>query len=82
MFKIAALAATLITMAGAAGRARIARVPQKKARHAALCKQPSKAAADRRKSGGQTIGGIAVSGAPSEADEAIARVAVEALLKL
>jgi len=76
---------------------------QKKARHAALYKQPSKAAADQLKSGdlqvlafpdafpnqgglpiqidGQTIGGIGVSGAPSEVDEAIGHVAIETLLK-
>jgi len=74
---------------------------KKKARHSALYKQPSKAAADQLKSGdlqvlafpdafpnqgglpiqvgGQTIGGIGVSGAPSEVDEAIGRVALEAL---
>jgi len=74
---------------------------QKKARHSAFYKQPSKAAADQLKSGdlqvlafpdafpnqgglpiqveGQTIGGIGVSGAPSEVDEAIARVALDAL---
>lgn len=76
---------------------------QKKARHSALYKQPSKAAADQLKNGdlqvlafpdafpnqgglpiqidGQTIGGIGVSGAPSEVDEAIGHVAIEALLK-
>jgi glc operon protein GlcG len=76
---------------------------QKKARHAALYKQPSKAAADQLARGdlqvlafpdafpnqgglpiqidGQTIGGIGVSGAPSEVDEAIGHVALEALLK-
>ena len=75
---------------------------QKKARHSAFYKQPSKAAADQLKSGdlqvlafpdafpnqgglpiqvdGQTIGGIGVSGAPSEVDEAIGRVALAALL--
>src|ERR1039458_4016138 len=74
---------------------------QKKARHSAFYKQPSKAAADQLKSGdlqvlafpdafpnqgglpiqvdGQTIGGIGVSGAPSEVDEAIGRVALDAL---
>jgi glc operon protein GlcG len=74
---------------------------QKKARHSAFYKQPSKAAADQLKNGdlqvlafpdafpnqgglpiqvdGQTIGGIGVSGAPSE--EAIGHVALEALLK-
>jgi glc operon protein GlcG len=68
---------------------------QKKARHSAFYKQPSKAAADKLKAGdlevlafpdafpnqgglpiqvdGQTIGGIGVSGAPSEVDEAIGR---------
>ena len=76
---------------------------QKKARHSAFYKQPSKSAADQLKSGdlqvlafpdafpnqgglpiqvdGQTIGGIGVSGAPSEVDEAIGRVAIDALLK-
>jgi len=74
---------------------------QKKARHSAFYKQPSKAAADQLKSGdlsvlafpdafpnqgglpiqvgGQTIGGLGVSGAPSEVDEAIGRVALETL---
>lgn len=76
---------------------------QKKARHAALYRRPSKAAADQLKNGdlsvlafpdafpnqggvpiqvdGQTIGGIGVSGAPSEVDEAIGLAAIEALLK-
>jgi glc operon protein GlcG len=76
---------------------------QKKARHSAMYKQPSKAAADQLKNGdlqvlafpdafpnqgglpiqidGQTIGAIGVSGAPSEVDEAIGHIAIEALLK-
>jgi len=76
---------------------------QKKARHSAFYREPSKAAADRLKAGdvgvlafpdafpnqgglpiqidGQTIGGIGVSGAPSEVDEAIGHVAIEALLQ-
>jgi glc operon protein GlcG len=76
---------------------------QKKARHAAIYRRPSKAAADQLKSGetqvlvfpeafpnqgglpikvdGQTIGGIAASGAASEVDEAIAQAAIDALLK-
>jgi glc operon protein GlcG len=76
---------------------------QKKARHAAIYRRPSKAAADQLKSGdlsvlaypgafpnqgglpiqvdGQTLGGIGVSGAPSEVDEAICQVAIDALLK-
>jgi glc operon protein GlcG len=76
---------------------------QKKARHAAIYRRPSKAAADQLKGGdlgvlafpdafpnqgglpiqvdGQTIGGIGVSGAPSEVDEAIGQVAIDALLK-
>jgi glc operon protein GlcG len=76
---------------------------QKKARHAAFYKSPSKAGADEVKAGhlevlafpeffpnqgglpiqvdGQTIGGIGVSGAPSEVDEAIGQVALDALLK-
>jgi len=75
---------------------------QKKARHSALYRRPSKTAADQLKSGdlqvlafpdafpnqgglpiqvdGQTIGGIGVSGAPSEVDEAIGQVAINALL--
>lgn len=76
---------------------------QKKARHAALYRRPSKAAADTLKGGnlqvlafpdsfpnqgglpiivdGQTIGGIAMSGAASEVDEAISQVAIDAILK-
>jgi len=76
---------------------------QKKARHAAIYRRPSKAAADQLKSGetqilafpeafpnqgglpikvdGQTLGGIAASGAASEVDEAIAQAAIDALLK-
>ena len=76
---------------------------QKKARHSALYKRPSKAAQDQLKNGdmgvlvypgafpnqgglpiqvdGQTIGSIAISGAPSEVDEAIGAAAIEALLK-
>ncbi len=76
---------------------------QRKARHAALYRRPSKNAADQLKDGnsavlvfpdafpnqggvpvqvdGQTIGGIACSGAASEVDEAISQAAVEALLK-
>lgn len=76
---------------------------QRKARHAALFKSPSKNAADQVKSGnvqvlaypnafpnqgglpikidGQTIGGIAASGAASEVDEAIAQAGIDALLK-
>ena len=76
---------------------------QKKARHAAIYSQPSKAGADRLKAGnleilafpeafpnqgglpikidGETIGGIAASGAASEVDEAIAQAAIDALLK-
>jgi glc operon protein GlcG len=76
---------------------------QKKARHSAFYKKPSKAGADQLKGGdlqvlafphffpnqgglpiqvnGQTIGGIGVSGAPSEVDEAIGQVALEALGK-
>jgi|ERR1700733_4971457 glc operon protein GlcG len=76
---------------------------QKKARHSAFYKQPSKAAADKLKAGdlevlafpdafpnqgglpiqvdGQTIGGIGVSGAPSEVDEAIGREGLAALGK-
>lgn len=75
---------------------------QKKARHSAIYKRPSKAAADQLKGGDlgvlafpdafpnqgglpiridtQTIGGIGVSGAPSEVDEAIGQVAIDALL--
>jgi glc operon protein GlcG len=76
---------------------------QKKARHAALYKSPSKDGADALKRGnmdvlafpdffpnqgglpiqvdGQTIGGIAASGAKSEIDEAIAQAALNALFK-
>lgn len=76
---------------------------QKKARHSALYRQPSAAAAGQLKNGdlqvlvfpdafpnqgglpiqigGQTIGGIGVSGAPSEVDEAIGHAAMGALLK-
>ena len=73
---------------------------QKKARHSAFFKAPSKAAADSVKNGntamlvmpnafpnqgglpikvdGQTIGGIGVSGAASEVDEAIGQAALDA----
>jgi glc operon protein GlcG len=76
---------------------------QKKARHAALYKSPSKDGADALKKGhldvlafpdffpnqgglpiqvdGQTIGGIAASGAKSEIDEAIAQAALDVLFK-
>ena len=76
---------------------------QRKARHAALYRRPSKNAADQLKDGntavlafpdafpnqggvpvqldGQTIGGIACSGAASEVDEAISQAAVDALFK-
>ena len=76
---------------------------QKKARHSAFYRSPSKAAADQLKSGdlqvlafpeafpnqgglpikvdGETIGGIGVSGAPSEVDEAIGQTALDALAK-
>jgi glc operon protein GlcG len=76
---------------------------QKKARHAALYKSPSKNGAEALKKGnmdvlafpdffpnqgglpiqvdGQTIGGIAASGAKSEIDEAIAQAALDALFK-
>jgi glc operon protein GlcG len=76
---------------------------QKKARHAALYRSPSKDGADALKKGntdvlafpdyfpnqgglpiqvdGQTIGGIAASGAKSEIDEAIAQAALDALFK-
>jgi len=76
---------------------------QKKARHAAFYRSPSKDGADALKKGntdvlafpdffpnqgglpiqvdGQTIGGIAASGAKSEIDEAIAQAAIDALLK-
>jgi glc operon protein GlcG len=74
---------------------------QKKARHAAFYRNPSKNAADQLKSGnlgvlvypesfpnqgglpikinGQTVGGIAASGAASEVDEAIAQAGIDAL---
>ena len=76
---------------------------QKKARHAAFYRAPSKEAADTVKKGsvealafpdffpnqgglpikvdGQTLGGIAASGAKSEIDEAIAQAGIDALLK-
>ena len=76
---------------------------QKKARHAAFYRSPSKDGADTVKKGsvealafpdffpnqgglpiqvdGQTIGGIAASGAKSEIDEAIAQAALDALFK-
>jgi glc operon protein GlcG len=76
---------------------------QKKARHSALYKSPSRNGADAMKKGnvevlafpdffpnqgglpiqvdGQTIGGIAASGAKSEIDEAIAQAAIDALFK-
>ena len=76
---------------------------QKKARHSALYRSPSKNGADAIKNGnvavlafpdffpnqgglpiqvdGQTIGGIATSGAKSEIDEAIAQAGLDALLK-
>ena len=76
---------------------------QRKARHAALYRSPSKDAADTLKKGtmeaftfpdffpvqgglpiqvdGQTIGGMAASGAKSEIDEAIVQAGIEALLK-
>jgi glc operon protein GlcG len=76
---------------------------QRKARHAALYRKPSKTGADNVKSGnvealafpdyfpnqgglpiqvdGQTIGGMAASGAKSEIDEAIAQAGIDALLK-
>ncbi len=75
---------------------------QKKARHAAIYKRPSKTAADQLTGGnlqvlvfpgafpnqgglpiqvdGQTIGGIACSGAASEVDEAISKAGIDALL--
>lgn len=74
---------------------------QKKARHSALYRQPSKTGADRLKGDpgvlafpdafpnqgglpiqvdGETLGGIGVSGAPSEVDEAIGQTAIDALL--
>lgn len=76
---------------------------QKKARHSAFYRSPSKSAADQLKNGnsgvlaypdafpnqgglpikvdGETIGGIACSGAASEIDEAISQAAIDALLK-
>ena len=76
---------------------------QKKARHAAFYRSPSKDGAEALKKGnmdvlafpdffpnqgglpiqvdGQTIGGIAASGAKSEIDEAIAQAALDALFK-
>jgi len=76
---------------------------QKKARHAAFYRAPSKNAADEVKKGnvevlafpdffpnqgglpiqldGQTLGGIAASGAKSEIDEAIAQAGLDALFK-
>ena len=76
---------------------------QRKARHSAAFRSPSKNAADNLAKGnlqvlafpdgfpnqgglpirvdGQILGGIGVSGAPSEVDEAIAQVAIEALSK-
>jgi glc operon protein GlcG len=76
---------------------------QKKARHSAFYKSPSKDGADALKKGnldvlafpdffpnqgglpiqvdGQTIGGIAASGAKSEIDEAIAQAALDAVFK-
>lgn len=76
---------------------------QKKARHSAFFRRPSKAGADQLKGGdmgvlvfpdafpnqgglpirvdNQVVGAIGVSGAPSEVDEAIGQVAIDALLK-
>ena len=76
---------------------------QKKARHAALYRAPSKDGADALKSGrtevlafpdffpnqgglpikvdGQTIGGMAASGAKSEVDEAVVQAALDAVFK-
>jgi glc operon protein GlcG len=76
---------------------------QKKARHSAFYRSPSKNGADALKNGntavlvfpdffpnqgglpiqveGQTIGGIAASGAKSEVDEAIAQAGLDALFK-
>jgi glc operon protein GlcG len=76
---------------------------QKKARHAALYRAPSKDGADALKNGrtevlafpdffpnqgglpikvdGQTIGGMAASGAKSEVDEAIVQAALDAVFK-
>jgi glc operon protein GlcG len=76
---------------------------QKKARHAAFYRKPSKDGADALKAGnvgvlafpeffpnqgglpiqvdGQTLGGIAASGAKSEIDEQVAQAGIDALLK-
>src|SRR6476659_6827269 len=76
---------------------------QKKARHAAIYRSPSRNGAEALKKGnldvlafpdffpnqgglpiqvdGQTIGGIAASGAKSEIDEAVAQAALDALFK-
>jgi glc operon protein GlcG len=76
---------------------------QKKARHAAFYRKPSKDGADALKQGnvdvlafpeffpnqgglpiqvdGQTLGGIAASGAKSEIDEQVAQAGIDALLK-
>ena len=76
---------------------------QRKARHAAFYRAPSKSGADAMKKGdtevlafpdffpnqgglpiqvdGQTLGGIAASGAKSEIDEAISQAALDALFK-
>ena len=76
---------------------------QRKARHAAFYRSPSKSGADAMKKGdtevlafpdffpnqgglpiqvdGQTLGGIAASGAKSEIDEAISQAALDALFK-
>jgi glc operon protein GlcG len=76
---------------------------QKKARHSALYRSPSKDGADALKKGnlevlafpdffpnqgglpiqvdGQTIGGMAASGAKSEIDEAVVRAALDAVFK-
>jgi glc operon protein GlcG len=76
---------------------------ERKARHAAFFRSPSKNGADQLKNGsmalliypnafpnqgglpikveGQTLGGIAASGATSDVDEAIAQAGIDALLK-
>jgi glc operon protein GlcG len=76
---------------------------QRKARHAAFYRAPSKSGADAMKKGdvevlafpdffpnqgglpiqvdGQTLGGIAASGAKSEIDEAISQAGLDALIK-